>query len=267
MNAVIYQYWDGQETPGNIAGVKAMSEYAKRIGVKHIYEHNPRFRTDLGKYSPHYGSFKPVFTDLYHYYDYVLFADTDVVPTEYLTENIFEQFEDTEYDLGICEEWNAPETRVHHNIAGITSDNDKRWAKIVEDTWQVVMPKTDQDLIRVFNSGVVLYTNKGLKKAREHMVPFEEYVKLISSNGLPAFYTCDQPYLHAMLEVCDFNWKLMDYKWNSSVHFTPGTKGNPRPVTDLRKDPNFVHIQLNGADNWSEDKIHKIVNQPVNTWW
>ena len=58
----------------------------------------------------------------------------------------------------------------------------------------------------------------------------------------------------------------MDYKWNSSVHYTPGTSGDNRPVTDLRDNPNFVHIQLRGADNWNEDKIIRVTNLPVGDW-
>jgi hypothetical protein len=84
---------------------------------------------------------------------------------------------------------------------------------------------------------------------------------------MPSFNTCDPPYIHAMLEVCEFNWKTMPYKWNSSVHYDPGVKSQPRPVIDLRKENcNFVHIQLNGADNFDEEKINRIVNLPDNEW-
>ena len=66
-----------------------------------------------------------------------------------------------------------------------------------------------------------------------------------------------------------FKWKIMNYKWNSSVHFKPGTKnlfGMGRPVIDLRNNHNFVHIQLNGKNGFSKDKINRIVNLPVEDW-
>lgn len=275
MKACIYQYWDGPETQGNVAGVKRMKEYAQRVGLDHVYEHNPRWiksrGMDLGQYTPHYGAFKPVFDGRYDDYDFILFADTDVVPVDGLKEIIFEQFDGTDYEIGVCEEWNAPQTRTKHNIAGITSANDEKWAKIVEEEYcfdeTQTFPRTHDNLLRIFNSGVVVYTKKGREVAQHGFRRFDEYVKLIKNNGLPPFYTCDQPYLHAMLFDVKFKWKLMDYKWNSSVHFTPGTTGHSRPVTDLRKeDTCFVHIQLRGADNFDDNKIYKVVNKPVEEW-
>jgi hypothetical protein len=90
---------------------------------------------------------------------------------------------------------------------------------------------------------------------------------MVQAIGLPPFYTCDQPYLHAMLEVCKFNWITMDSKWNSSVHYVPKTGGNPRPVVDLRTpETNFVHVQLNGKHHFSASKLWDITNLPVDQW-
>jgi len=37
---------------------------------------------------------------------------------------------------------------------------------------------------------------------------------------------------------------------------------------DLRdEDYNFVHIQLNGADNWDADKLHRVTNLPTEEWF
>lgn len=266
MKTVIYQYWDGPTTSGNEAGRKAMKEYADRIGSDYIYEHEPKFVTNLGRYSPHYGSFKPIYTESFHEYDYVMFADTDVFPVEGLEENIFEQFYDTDYEIGICEEWNAPDARVKHTIGGINNYNDEQWVKLIEDVFNVKMPRNEKGLPRVYNSGVVVYSNYGLLKAKYKFTKFEQYVTMVQTKGLPSFYTCDQPYLHAMLEIGKFKWKTMDYKWNSSVHYKPGTKGPQRPVNDLRDNANLVHIQLGGADNLSESTLHRITNLPVDQW-
>ena len=266
MKTLIYQCWDGEERKGNLAGVKLMKDYADKIGAEHIYEHNPQFRTDLGSYSPNYGKFKPVYE--HGDYDYVMYADCDVVPRDNCTENIFEMFDDEMVEIGICEEPNAPLARSKYTIGGgINNANDERWVELVEKKWPVKMPRTSSGLPKVYNSGMILWSKTGMEKAREDFFDFGKYVKLMNAFNMPAFYTCDQPYIHAMLEVCDFNWKTIPYKWNSSVHYDPGNKTAPRPVIDLRKDNcNFVHIQLNGADNWSEDKIHRVVNLPVSEW-
>ena len=264
MKTLIYQYWDGTERPGNTAGVELMKAYADRIGAKHVYEKDIKFRTNLGSYSSSYGMFKPILED--NDYDYIMYADCDVVPRDNCKENIFELLGD--HDIGICEEPNAPSARKKYTIGGgINNKNDEAWVDLIERKWNVTMPRTLDGLPKVYNSGMVLWSKAGMEKAREKLVDFAKYVNLINVFKLPPFYTCDQHYIHAMLEVCNFNWKVMPYKWNSSVHYDPGNKQQPRPVIDLRKDNcNFVHIQLNGADNFDKDKIHRIVNKPIEEW-
>lgn len=263
MKNLIYQCWDGPEKSGNLAGVEAMKKYADRIGVEHIYEHNPKWKTNLGSYSANYSKFKPVYE--YSNYDHVMYADCDLVPKENCTENIFENFNG---DLGICEEYNAPLARKKYTIGGgINNKNDEKWVKLIEKKWRVTMPRNTQGLPKVYNSGMLLWSKKGMKEARAKFYDFEKYVALITAFRLPPFYTCDQPFIHAMLEVCKLDWKQMPYKWNSSVHYDPGNKVHPRPIIDLRKDNcNFVHIQLNGADNWTWDTINRVVNQPKEQW-
>lgn len=266
MRNVIYQYWDGPPSVGSEAGRHAMSVYADRIGAEYIYEDNPRYVTGLGKYSPHYGAFKPIFDSKFDEYDHILFADTDVWPVEHLEENIFEQFYNTDVEIGICEEWIQPEIRRKVNVGGINASNDRQWARMMESTFHIDLPYTKNGDMKVYNSGVVVYSKEGRKKARQRFIPFEKYVHMIQSAGLPPFYTCDQPYLHAMLEVCDFKWITMDYKWNSSVFYTPGTVGDNRPVTDLRDGANFVHVQLNGKHHMDADKLWRITNLSVEEW-
>jgi len=94
---------------------------------------------------------------------------------------------------------------------------------IVDKQFSITVPRTVDGKVRVFNSGVVVYSKNGRLKARETFVPFNEYVSLINNNNLPSFYTCDQPYLCAMME--SMNYKLMDYKWNSPVYYVAGTSG------------------------------------------
>jgi hypothetical protein len=269
MKTMIYQFWDGEDKPGVLAGTELMREYADNIKSDYIFEKNPRWQKNLGRYSPHYGAFKPIFDEKMSKYDYVLFVDTDVVPRKSLNENIFDQFKNTDYDIGICEEWNAPKTRLNYTIAGINNTNDEKWVSLIEKTYSVKMPRTKEKLPKAFNSGVIVYSKNGMEKFRNNHITFKDYVSLIDNSGLPSFYTCDQPYIHSMLEICKFKWKIMNYKWNSSVHFKPGTKnlfGMGRPVIDLRNNHNFVHIQLNGKNGFSKDKINRIVNLPVEDW-
>ena len=262
MKNLIYQYWDGNITVGCRAGVENMKEYAKRIGAEYIFEENPKFVTNLGSYSPHYGAFKPVYDEKFHEYDNVLFADTDVFAVDGLEENIFENFN---AEVGICTEPDQPKLRVK-TAGNITSARDEKWAAVVESKWDIKVPRTSEGLVTVYNSGVVLYSNNGLLKAKEKFVPFKEYVDMIKAEKLFAFYTCDQPYLHAMLEVADMDWVELDNGWNSYIHYTrEGTQD--RQVNDTRtEDTKFVHIQLAGADHWNADKLKRVTNLPRKEW-
>jgi hypothetical protein len=263
MKNIIYQYWDGNILEGVKAGVENMKQYAKRIGADYLFEENPRFRTDLGSFSPHYGAFKPVYTEMFHEYDNVLFADTDVFAVDGLVENIFEDFT---ADVGICTEPLQPKLRAARNKGRTTGKEDERWAKLIKTKWNVNMPRGVDGLLKVYNSGVVLYSNAGLKKAKEKFIPFIEYVNLIKSHNFNSFYTCDQPYIHAMLEVCDFNWVELDNEWNRYITYI-ATGQEPKPVCDPRtENTKFVHIQLRGADHYDADKLWKITNLPVEEW-
>ena len=74
MRNIIYQYWDGTMNSGAIYGAKVMKEYANRIGAEYLFEDNPRFRSDLGAYSPHYGQFKIVYDKKFEEYYFELLS-------------------------------------------------------------------------------------------------------------------------------------------------------------------------------------------------
>jgi hypothetical protein len=269
MTNLIYQYWDGDVPPGCKTSSALMQQYATRIGADYLFEHNPQYITGLGKYSPHYGSFKPVFEKEFFHYDNILFCDSDIYPVDGLTESIFDGFD---YDLGICTEplqpTNRQKLRGHH----ISTVNDERWAKLIESTWNVTVPRNEQGLIKIYNSGVVLWSKKGAEKARQNLVPFQEYIAKINHAKLPGFYTSDQCYLHAMLEVAKFNYLELDKGWNSFVHYYFDRlehKGRPQfyKLNDERtSDTKLVHIQLSGADNWDDKTLWRITNLPTEQW-
>lgn len=265
MKTLIYQFWDGVLTSGNKAGTEFMKEYAERIGSEYLFEHNARFRTDLGKFSPHYGAFKPIFNKNFHEYDYILFTDTDVVPVDGLTENIFDELIGTDFDIGICEEWNQPEQREKYP-GHISNAADNRWCDLIESNWGCKMPRDEKNRPRVFNSGVVVYSKAGREKFRKVYIPFADYIRKMQSTNLASFYQGDQNYLNAILYR--FKWKLMDYKWNSSVHYSVSQRGGAhRPVTDLRNGrANFVHQQLSAADHYDKDTVWRVANLPVSEW-
>ena len=265
MKNLIYQYWDGNDTSGNQAGTKAMKGYADKIGADYLYEHNALWASSaIGKYKPYFGCFKPLFTEeIYEKYDNVMFADTDVFPKAALTENIFDTFNS---DLSIAQEPWQPANRAI-TTGQISGQNDEKWADRINSSWgpERPYPRDESGHLKVYNSGVVLWSNVGMRIARERFIPFNEYQKVMQ--GLPAFYSCDQPYLHAMLQVCEFDWSELDTKWNTCVHYIGNANEVPRPVNMAgHHDANFVHIQLRAADHFSEEKLFKITNESFPKW-
>ncbi len=261
MKNLIYQYWDGKLFPGVLSGSTNMKKYADRIGAEYLFEHNPKFVTNLGRYSPHYGSFKPIYDESFHSYDNVLFTDTDVFPVDGLEESIFENFDS---DMGICTEPYQPKSRAA-STGQISGVMDEKWASMVKSKWNVDMPRTDEGLLKVYNSGVVMYSNKGLLKAKEKFVEFKEYVSLVTKNRISTFYTADQNYIHAMLKVAEMDYVELGIEWNSYMHYIGS--GDNRPVNDMRVDgTKFVHVQLSAADHYDADTLNRIVNLPVDEW-
>ena len=264
MRNLIYQYWDGDIRIGSRAGIAAMKKYAERIGVDYLFEENPKFVTNLGGYSPHYGSFKPIFDTSFDNYDNVLFCDTDVFPVNELTESIFDNFA---ADIGICTEPLQPKLRKEtHGM--ITSTHDERWARTIKNKWGADMPRNEEGLLKVYNSGVVLWSKKGRVKAKKMFVPFKEYVDLIkTTQGLITFYTADQNYLHAMLTVAGMDYIELDNGWNSYIHYIREPHTNKKVPNDTRtKDTKFVHIQMAGADHFDAEKLDRITNLPKEEW-
>lgn len=265
---VIYQYWDGPVRESCLAGVKAMKQYAERIGAEYIFDDNPHFLKnhfgyDFGNYSPHYGAFRPIYDKFFDNFENVLFCDTDVFPVDGLEENIFDDFYG---DIGICNEPFQPKQRTITK-GRITSAQDERWAKMVKDMWDVEVPRTDDGLVEVFNTGMVLYSKEARIKAREVWIDPKEYVDIVRSCGLDAFYTCDQPYLHAMMFVCDHYVQRMNNGWNSYIHYTRDINHEYRYLCDWRnEETKFVHVQFAGADNLDEDTHWRIVNLPRDRW-
>lgn len=268
MNNVIYQFWDGNVRQSVHAGVAAMKKYADYIGADYVFEDNPNWLrskvgVDFGNYSAHYGAFKPLWSKKYREYDNILFCDTDIFPVDGVTDNIFEGFD---AELGICEEVWQPKQRTITK-GRITSQQDNLWAKTVEEAYGFDVPRTEEGLVKVYNTGVVLYSQAGATHAREKWTKFQEYVQLIRSKPLDSFYTCDQPYLHCMMFATSMKIQFLDPKWNSFINGTRDINHEDRYIVDQRTpDTCFVHAMFPGADDMNEEQLLRIVNNDPSEW-
>ena len=264
---LIYQYWDGICRESVYAGVEAMKKYAARIGADYIFENNPGYIADkrFGQYSAHYGAFKPVMEKEFDKYNKILFADTDVFPIDGLTENVFDQIMDADH-IGICTEPFQPKQRTI-TTGRITSESDNQWAELVKSAYHAHVPLTEEGLVRVYNTGMVLYTRSGIQHARKNWVTFDDYVNTVRRTNLDSFYTCDQPYLHAIMFSTNMNVIEMHNGWNSYIHGTKDIYQPKRRIMDWRDEQTkFVHCQFPGADDMTTEQLLKVVNLPRKEW-
>ena len=255
---LIYQFYNGQIPDYARAGSKIMKAYADKIGADYTVDFNKT--TIASSNSSYHNCFRPVFDASLDKYDKILFCDMDIFPVKDIDEDIFDQQIDK---FGIVEEKHQPEIRYADNNNPISGKNDERWSNIVKSYYGIKLPRDNQNRLRVFNSGVVLYTREGINLARSHWIPISQYESAVAS--LHRFYHLDQNYLGAMLGQNTFT--VMDSKWNSQIHFIGDKNKKPRDIFDSRtQQTNFVHIQLRGRDKLDDDRIYDIVNKPISEW-
>ena len=267
MKYLIYQFWDGNVRPSVHAGVNSMKAYADMVGADYVFEDNPQWVKSLGmnfgNYSAHYGAFKPLWNKRYRDYDKILFCDTDIFHVDGTRDNIFEEFQG---QVGLCEEVWQPKQRTITK-GRITSQQDLLWADAVKETYGVDVPRTEDGLVRIYNSGVVIYSQEGAEHARTKWDNFKNYVNEMRKRPLDSFYHCDQPYLHAMIFATDMDVHFMDSKWNSFIHGTRDINHADRYIVDHRTPETvFVHGMFPGADDMNEEQLLRIINNPPTDW-
>jgi hypothetical protein len=187
-----------------------------------------------------------------------------VFPVNNLTKNIFDE---PIKDFGICTEPFQGKYRESTTIGkNINKKSDERWARAVESKYGATMPRDADGYLKVYNAGMVMFTNKGMQLAREKFVPFQEYMDYIRACGLGRFYSVDQNYFHAMM-VTHSEYTEMDNGWNNYVHGVRGPLASQDPVNDSRNElTKFVHIQLSGADYFNNEQLYNITNSARSEW-
>lgn len=262
---LIYQYWDGEVRPSALAGVENMKAYAERIGADYVFETNVNFAKSHGV-RPHFGAFKPVYDDaIVNNYDAVMFADTDVFAVDGLTTSVFDEFYEGGVDIGICTEPLQPAIRYDSSVVTqVTQNTEEAFARMVLNSWGGTLPRDDRGRLKVYNSGMVLYSKAGLKAAKRAFIPFSDYVTACSMNGLRGVYPLDQNYLHAMMFSKGMKVQEISNGWNTLL--TQDTYDKPKIYDSRTPDSKFVHVQFRSADNYDADMHYKFVNRPVDEW-
>ena len=264
MRNLIYQVWCGTLSEEAKASSKLMKQYADRIGAEYLLHMNPNIASKLvDGNGPYWEWLNPVVDDSFLEYDNVLVVDLDVFPVENLNENIFEQ---NFGDVGACTEPFQGKQRATVTVGGhINKVNDEKWAGVIKEKWGVTLPRDNDGHLKVYNAGVVIFSNEGMRKARNWM-PFQEYINLMRSKNFQRFYTVDQNYFHAMAFVNDINFVEMDNGWNSQIHYIRGPLAITGNINDERNaNTKFVHVQMT-AHKWNEKHLYEVTNLPQSKW-
>jgi len=260
VKSLIYQCWTGPMRSGSLASKANMEEYAKRIGADYLFDKDPDVAVRICDVPIYYEPAIP-WINLFDY-DKVLIVDMDVFAVEGLTENIFDV---PIGDVGICTEPMQPKLRAA--MSGyICREKDERWAQLMKAAYGIDAPRDEDGLLKVYNSGMMVMSREGLRKAHDKFAPIKRYVELIQKGQLGKFYWLLQPYYHAMM-VKHLDYTEMDNGWNSYIHYVGDPSAKPRPVNDTRTaDTRFVHIQLRGADDYDAETLWRITNRPQSQW-
>jgi hypothetical protein len=240
-----------------------MKEYADRIGADYRFDHNIEIASKLVNIPIYYEPANPLVDNSFDTYDNVALVDIDVFPVKDLTEDIFQTIGSN--DAAICTEPQQPYFRSLYNVAGITNSNDKRWADILKEKWNIDYSYDDKDRPLVFNTGVVILSKAGIEKIRSTWPSFQDYVDVMRKSKLPNFYNLFQDYFSAFIHKQDFNLVKLDNGWNSYVH-----KLGSHPtatVNDTRTETTkLVHVMFRTADDWPEEALWRVTNLHVNDW-
>jgi len=263
MKNIIYQYWQGDLKPGVIYSTELMKKYADKIGAEYRFDHNIQIASKTVNVPIYYEPANPLVDPSFDEYDNVALVDIDVYPKDNLEENLFDQINDK--DAAICSEPNQPYYRQIYNVAGITNQNDNKWAQLLKDEWNIDYTYDDQKRPMVYNTGVVVISKKGLQKMKETWPFFQTYVNVVSSKGFPRFYIYFQDYFSAFIHMNDFKFESMHNGWNSYMHKV-GSHPNAKIGDTRTEETKLVHVMFRGADDWPREALHQVTNLPIKYW-
>lgn len=293
---LIYQYWkvaDGSRlgTHGNELPytervcIPLVKKYAERIGADYRFDADPSFAVASDKWSTwvskYYNCFEPCFNpEVYQDYDNILYVDCDIGIPFFINDNIFED-QGQYFDIAICREREQEWTRRKQSIDGLSKEynrfrantpdslrevhyySDEKWIELVEKALNTKIRRNEHGLKKLYNSGVVLYTQHGMQKARDKWLPFEEYLDVVEPMRPTDYYLADQEYLNAMIHKSDMVVQEMSEDWNARVC-------NYGPLYDCRTPTSkFIHVQVEmGCQKCQEQKMRTILSEqrPYDPW-
>ncbi|MDD8023174.1 MAG: hypothetical protein PHX82_08715 [Paracoccaceae bacterium] len=237
MEALVFQYWNGVRPPYTYASEEAFRAYAAQIGADYYLSDG---RVSFPCFHKRYfGALLPLFAKSFRDYDYVLYVDMDVIPVSGLTANVFEG---ARGDLMLVEE--AEQPMLREEMKGrINGANDRKWARVIKRFWGVEVAADVEGRPKVFNPGVVVYSQAGMKRLRKVLPSVLLYQLVMKLARMPRFYCLDQNYLNAFLRSPKVDFAPLGPEWNSQVTQWADRRGTVHLNDSRTGETKFVHLQ------------------------
>lgn len=237
MKTMIYQYWSGVRPEYSYASEVLFRDYAKAVGADYFFADDVYPIRAMHK--RYFGALRPILDPSFHEYDAVLFVDMDVIPKAAPVENIFDEL------LGhimLAEEPKQPVLREDMK-GNINGRNDQRWARISEALWRTKVARDDVNRPKVFNSGVVLYSQEGMRVLKRVLPSVLAYQVSMRLAGLPRFYRLDQNYLNTFIGKKGVDFRPLDGRWNAQITMVQTSDGTPCLIDERDERSQFFHLQ------------------------
>lgn len=220
MKTAIFQYYVGTTFPlwAEISS-SMFKEYAYRHCSDYIFDRVSTF----SRSNVYFENLRIVYDPLFDQYDKVLYVDVDVVP-ENNEENIFnEQI----FDVGMVPEYTPP--GLMYPPFHLQSNVEKKYRDICKKfSVPIAKPRTIQASYLMFNSGVILWSREGIKKAKNKFLDWKKWADAGRGNLF-----LDQPYINGQV-IKHLNYTELKLKWNCY----PRSRFNPASVP---LQINFIH--------------------------
>lgn len=237
MKTIIYQYWSGIRPEYSYASEELFRNYAKAVGADYLFADDVYPIRAMHK--RYFGALRPILDPSFHEYDAVLFVDMDVIPRAAPVDDIFA---DLSGHIMLAEESKQPELRQDMK-GNINGRNDRRWARISEVVWRSHVARDVASRPKVFNSGVVLYSQEGLRVLNRILPSVLSYQISMRLAGLPRFYRLDQNYLNTFIGKKEVDFVPLDGRWNAQITMVQQEDGTPRLIDERDEHSQFFHMQ------------------------
>ena len=69
---------------------------------------------------------------------------------------------------------------LHAHFLILYGSNDEKWNSSVKKKWGISLPRNEKGLLKVYNAGMVVFSNEGIQRAKKEWEPFQTYIDYIS---------------------------------------------------------------------------------------